>query len=388
MGDAGVQVSGFQVGKVTSIELDGPRVLIKFTVDKNIRLGDRTEAAIKTKGLLGTKILEITPRGEGQQDGTIPLDRTTSPYQLPDALGELATTISGLNTNQLSDSLAGAVGDIRRHPAGTEDRGRRCGPVLGDAQRARRAAAWPADQRQQDDRGACRAQQPDRRPGRQHQRTAGRASKPKCRTGSDLGQHLRAQSAAAGFHRREPRDDETRTGQAQRGAHDPRQPQGTPAEVAQTAHPVLDVAWRIGGIRALLQDLCREPAAGTVPAAVHRRRVLRPRPGSQRAAAFGTQRPTGRPAGDTGTAGALPADRPRRRTASDSARRHHRQSGRSGLRSARLAAARPYRLLPVPRAAARTAARRTAARTSRGGATRVGLHAAADAESRHAARTG
>ncbi len=105
MGDAAVQVSGFQVGKVKSIELDGPRVLITFTVRKNIRLGDRTEAAIKTKGLLGTKILEVNSRGEGSQDGTIPLDRTTSPYQLPDALGELATTISGLNTDQLSDSL-------------------------------------------------------------------------------------------------------------------------------------------------------------------------------------------------------------------------------------------------------------------------------------------
>jgi phospholipid/cholesterol/gamma-HCH transport system substrate-binding protein len=105
MSDAAVQVSGFQVGKVESIELDGPRVLVKFTVDKDIRLGDRTEAAIKTKGLLGTKILQVTSRGDGRQDGTIPLDRTTSPYQLPDALGELATTISGLNTNQLSDSL-------------------------------------------------------------------------------------------------------------------------------------------------------------------------------------------------------------------------------------------------------------------------------------------
>ena len=57
------------MGEVASIELDGPRVLIKFTVDKNIRLGDRTEAAIKTKGLLGTKILEVTPRGDGQLAG-------------------------------------------------------------------------------------------------------------------------------------------------------------------------------------------------------------------------------------------------------------------------------------------------------------------------------
>lgn len=100
-----VQVSGFKVGEVTSIQLDGPWALVKFTVAKNIRLGDRTEAAIKTRGLLGTKVFEVTPRGDGQQGGTIPLERTTSPYQLPDALGELATTISGLNTNQLSDSL-------------------------------------------------------------------------------------------------------------------------------------------------------------------------------------------------------------------------------------------------------------------------------------------
>ncbi|BBY75873.1 mammalian cell entry protein [Mycolicibacterium parafortuitum] len=103
--DAAVQVSGFKVGQVKSIELDGPQVLVTFTVDKDIRLGDRTEAAIKTKGLLGTKILEVVARGEGRQDGTIPLARTTSPYQLPDALGELSATISGLDTDQLSESL-------------------------------------------------------------------------------------------------------------------------------------------------------------------------------------------------------------------------------------------------------------------------------------------
>ncbi|MGB0877042.1 MAG: MCE family protein [Mycobacterium sp.] len=103
--EASVQVSGFKVGQVQSVELDGPQVLVKFTVDKGIRLGDRTEAAIKTKGLLGTKILEVTARGEDQLDGTIPVSRTQPPYELPDALGELSTAISGLDTDQLSDSL-------------------------------------------------------------------------------------------------------------------------------------------------------------------------------------------------------------------------------------------------------------------------------------------
>lgn len=103
---AAVWVSGYPVGKVSSITLEGPGVLVRFTVAKNIRLGDRTEAGIKTKGLLGTKTLDVIPRGDGELAGAIPIDRTTSPYQLPDALGDLASTISGLNTDQLSDSLA------------------------------------------------------------------------------------------------------------------------------------------------------------------------------------------------------------------------------------------------------------------------------------------
>jgi phospholipid/cholesterol/gamma-HCH transport system substrate-binding protein len=104
-GDA-VRVSGFRVGQVSDIELDGPRVLVKFHVANNVRLGDRTEAAVRLKTLLGAKILEVTPRGEGQQSGPIPLERTTPAYQLPDALSDLSTTISGLNTDQVSNSLA------------------------------------------------------------------------------------------------------------------------------------------------------------------------------------------------------------------------------------------------------------------------------------------
>ena len=100
-----VQVSGFRVGKVAAVELTGRRVLVKFKVDRGVRLGDRSEAAIKLKTLLGSKLLEITSRGDGRLSGPIPLDRTTSPYELPEALGDLSTTISGLNTDQLSHSL-------------------------------------------------------------------------------------------------------------------------------------------------------------------------------------------------------------------------------------------------------------------------------------------
>jgi phospholipid/cholesterol/gamma-HCH transport system substrate-binding protein len=104
--DAPVQVSGYRVGKVSSITLEGDKVRVDFTIKNNIRLGDRTEAAIKTQTLLGTKVVQVTSRGDGRLSQPIPLERTTSPYQLPDALGDLSNTISGLNTDQLSNSLA------------------------------------------------------------------------------------------------------------------------------------------------------------------------------------------------------------------------------------------------------------------------------------------
>jgi phospholipid/cholesterol/gamma-HCH transport system substrate-binding protein len=100
-----VRVSGMSVGRVSGVKLDGTKVLVDFTVRDGVELGDRTEAAIKTETVLGNKMLEITPRGDGRLDGTIPLERTKSPYDLPSALGDLTTTISALDTTQLSSAL-------------------------------------------------------------------------------------------------------------------------------------------------------------------------------------------------------------------------------------------------------------------------------------------
>lgn len=100
-----VRVSGLGVGRVSSIHLEGTTVRVDFTVRDGVDLGDRTEAAIKTETVLGTKVLELTPRGDGNLNGPIPIERTTSPYDLPTALGDLTTTISGLDTTQLSSAL-------------------------------------------------------------------------------------------------------------------------------------------------------------------------------------------------------------------------------------------------------------------------------------------
>jgi phospholipid/cholesterol/gamma-HCH transport system substrate-binding protein len=111
-----VRVSGMGVGRVSDVRLDGTKVRVGFTVRNNIELGDRTEAAIKTETILGSKMLELTSRGEGKLTGTIPLERTTSPYDLPDALGDLTTTISGLDTAQLSSALTTLANTFKETP--------------------------------------------------------------------------------------------------------------------------------------------------------------------------------------------------------------------------------------------------------------------------------
>lgn len=113
---AAVQVSGLRAGQVRSISLEPQGVRVEFTVADDIRLGQRTEASIKTIGLLGMKVLSVTPRGDGHLSATIPMDRTTSPYQLPDAVGDLTATISGLNTDQLSASLQTLSETLRDTP--------------------------------------------------------------------------------------------------------------------------------------------------------------------------------------------------------------------------------------------------------------------------------
>ncbi|MEC3913626.1 MCE family protein [Nocardia sp. CDC160] len=102
-----VQVAGVRSGRVEDVKLDGAKVKVRFTLDESIVLGDRTSAAIKTNTLLGRKSLEVLPTGGGaiHKNDTIPLARTTSPYSLNDALGDLATTVKGLDTDQVNKTL-------------------------------------------------------------------------------------------------------------------------------------------------------------------------------------------------------------------------------------------------------------------------------------------
>lgn len=100
-----VVVSGLKVGRVDGVDLNGDRVDVTFSVtDTNVRLGDHTGAAIKAETALGRKELALTPAGSGELR-RIPLNRTTVPYDITEALSDVTTNVSQVDTGKMSSAL-------------------------------------------------------------------------------------------------------------------------------------------------------------------------------------------------------------------------------------------------------------------------------------------
>ncbi|HMT49265.1 MAG TPA: MlaD family protein, partial [Dietzia sp.] len=89
-----VQVAGMNVGTVRKIELDGDRVRVRFAINRGVELGADTSAQIKTDSILGRRALGVFSDGRGDlEDNTIPIERTSVPYSLTSALGDLSDTV-------------------------------------------------------------------------------------------------------------------------------------------------------------------------------------------------------------------------------------------------------------------------------------------------------
>jgi phospholipid/cholesterol/gamma-HCH transport system substrate-binding protein len=114
--DDEVRIAGVRVGKVESVELEGDHVKVTFRVDTDSDFGDETHAAIKVKTLLGAMYLSLEPAGSGQLDegGEIPVERTSSPYDVVDAFSGLAKTSEEIDTDGLARSLT-TLADLTRN---------------------------------------------------------------------------------------------------------------------------------------------------------------------------------------------------------------------------------------------------------------------------------
>ena len=103
-----VMVSGLKVGRVSSVELGGEGVLVEFTITTGgIHLGSETIARVGLATVLGDKSLVVESQGEGTMavGATIPIERTTSPYDVAAALGDLTTEAGRLDVDQVVQAL-------------------------------------------------------------------------------------------------------------------------------------------------------------------------------------------------------------------------------------------------------------------------------------------
>lgn len=110
--DNEVRIAGLKVGKVTSVELTDPdaqgvadRVRVVMEVSNGVELGNLTEGEIKLKTILGSKFVELVPKGSEPLDGAIPLERTRIPFELYEVTNRTVSSIGELDAKALNDGL-------------------------------------------------------------------------------------------------------------------------------------------------------------------------------------------------------------------------------------------------------------------------------------------
>jgi phospholipid/cholesterol/gamma-HCH transport system substrate-binding protein len=114
-GDA-VRVAGVKVGRVTDIEADRQNGLVNvdFVVNHGVHLGKKTEADIALETLLGAKFirlkgpveapyLEDLPKRDPAR--TIPVDRTTTPFDVFELTRVATEGVEQLNTSELNQVI-------------------------------------------------------------------------------------------------------------------------------------------------------------------------------------------------------------------------------------------------------------------------------------------
>jgi len=101
-----VRIAGVDVGLVRSMEIDGDKVKIGYSLG-GTQIGTESRAAIRTDTILGRRNIEIEPRGSEplRANGMLPLGQTTTPYQIYDAFFDVTKAASDWDTETVKRSL-------------------------------------------------------------------------------------------------------------------------------------------------------------------------------------------------------------------------------------------------------------------------------------------
>lgn len=100
-----VRVAGIDVGKVDTTKLNGNHVTIKMKVNNDVVIKDDGSAEIKMSTLLGQRYIDLTlgTSNTNAPDNTI--KKTAVPYDLQQTLAKGTPIISGINAEELTNSI-------------------------------------------------------------------------------------------------------------------------------------------------------------------------------------------------------------------------------------------------------------------------------------------
>ena len=86
---AAVELAGVQIGRVEKVDLDNFRARVKLKIQDGIPLYEDAKAAIKTKGLIGERYVEISPgRGAKSLEPGGQIRDTESPVDIQELIAK------------------------------------------------------------------------------------------------------------------------------------------------------------------------------------------------------------------------------------------------------------------------------------------------------------
>ena len=101
-----VTVAGIPVGTVTGMRLNGDHVTVDMRVQNNIDIGKDSRAVIMVTTILGSRYLALHPGGGGPlENNTIDLNHTEVPYDLQQALQDVAVNYGEVDTDNLASAI-------------------------------------------------------------------------------------------------------------------------------------------------------------------------------------------------------------------------------------------------------------------------------------------
>ncbi|MEU4813911.1 MlaD family protein [Nocardia fluminea] len=112
-----VRLAGISVGSVTSLELKPDKVLMRFTVNNDVFVGDQTSLDVRMLTVVGGHYVALYPAGaKPLGDKAIPADRIRLPYSLIETFQDATAPLAAVDGDTVRDNLAAVNSAITTSP--------------------------------------------------------------------------------------------------------------------------------------------------------------------------------------------------------------------------------------------------------------------------------